>query len=96
MRLADEPFEKIKSGEKTVEIRLIRLKVENKNRSQKSGRFFIGNVCLVLKIGQLMDVDTAHTQTILNCKEMVSNELQRKAAESENDDRGRKCDCKRP
>ena len=30
MRLADEPFEKIKSGEKTVEIRLIRLKVENK------------------------------------------------------------------
>ena len=45
MRLADEPFEKIKSGEKTVEIRLI--------RSQKSGRFFIGNVCLVLKIGQL-------------------------------------------
>lgn len=53
MRLADEPFEKIKSGEKTVEIRLIRLKVENKNRSQKSGRFFIGNVCLVLKIGQL-------------------------------------------
>ena len=53
MRLADEPFEKIKSGEKTVEIRLIRLKVENKNRSQKSGRFFIGNVFLVLKIGQL-------------------------------------------
>ena len=53
MRLADEPSEKIKSGEKTVEIRLIRLKVENKNRSQKSGRFFIGNVCLVLKIGQL-------------------------------------------
>ena len=52
MRLADEPFEKIKSGEKTVEIRLIRLKVENKNRSQKSGRFFIGNVCLVLKKGQ--------------------------------------------
>ena len=50
MRLADEPFEKIKSGEKTVEIRLIRLKVENKNRSQKSGRFFIGNVWLVLKI----------------------------------------------
>ena len=43
-----------------------------------------------------MDADTAHTQTILNCKEMVSNELQRKAAESENDDRGRKCDCKRP
>ena len=28
-----------------------------------------------------MDADTAHTQTILNCKEMVSNELQRKAAD---------------
>ena len=43
-----------------------------------------------------MDADTSHTKTILNCKEMVSDELQRKAEESKDDDRGRKCACKRP
>ena len=43
-----------------------------------------------------MDADTSHTKTILNCKEMVSDELQRKAEESQDDDRGRKCACKRP
>ena len=43
-----------------------------------------------------MDADTSHTKTILNCKEMVSDELQRKAEESQNDDRRRKCACKRP
>ena len=43
-----------------------------------------------------LDSETMHKATIINCKEMVLDELQRKAAESENDDRGRKCDCKRP
>ena len=43
-----------------------------------------------------MDADTSHTKTILNCKEMVSDELQRKAEESQNDDRRRQCACKRP
>ncbi len=43
-----------------------------------------------------MDADTAHTKTILNCKEMVSDELQRKAEESQDDDRGCKFACKRP
>lgn len=43
-----------------------------------------------------MDADTSHTKTILNCKELVSDELQRKAEESQDDDRGRKCACKRP
>ncbi len=46
-------------------------------------------------VGEL-DNETAHTATILNAKEMVSDELQRKAEESQNNDRGRKCDCKRP
>ena len=43
-----------------------------------------------------MDADTSHTKTILNCKEMVLDELQRKAEESQNDDRRRQCACKRP
>ena len=43
-----------------------------------------------------MDADTSHTKTILNCKEMVSDELQRKAEESQNDDRRSQCACKRP
>lgn len=46
-------------------------------------------------IGEI-DADTAHTTTIINCKEMVSDELQRKAEESSNDSRGCKCDCQRP
>ncbi len=43
-----------------------------------------------------MDADTAHTKTILNCKEMVSDELQRKTEESQDDYRGCKFTCKRP
>lgn len=43
-----------------------------------------------------MDADTAHTKTILNCKEMVSNGLQRKTEESQNDDRGCERYRKRP
>lgn len=46
-------------------------------------------------IGEI-DADTAHTTTIINCKEKVTDELQRKAEESENDSRGCECDCKRP
>ena len=46
-------------------------------------------------IGELDD-ETAHTATVINAKELVSDGVQRKAAESENDDRGRKCACKRP
>lgn len=42
------------------------------------------------------DTDTAHKQTIINCKEMVSDGLQRETTESTDDGRGRKCDCKRP
>lgn len=46
-------------------------------------------------IGEI-DADTAHKATVINCKEMVSDELQRKNEESSNDSRGRECDCKRP
>ena len=43
-----------------------------------------------------LDSETMHKATIINCKEMVLDELQRKAEESQNDDRRRKCACKRP
>ena len=43
-----------------------------------------------------LDSETMHKATIINCKEMVLDELQRKAEKSQNNDRGRKCDCKRP
>ena len=43
-----------------------------------------------------IDADTAHTETIINCKEMVNDGLQRKTAESQNDGGGRECACKRP
>lgn len=46
-------------------------------------------------IGEI-DADTAHKATIINCKEMVTDELQRKAEESNDDGRGRGCACKRP
>ncbi len=42
------------------------------------------------------DADTAHTKTIINCKEMVSDGLQRKATQSEDDGGGCKRTCKRP
>ncbi len=45
-------------------------------------------------VGEL-DNETAHTATIINAKELVSDGLQRKAAESENNGRGCKRDCKR-
>lgn len=43
-----------------------------------------------------LDNETAHKATIINCKEMVSDGLQRKATQSENNDRGCKRTCKRP
>lgn len=43
-----------------------------------------------------LDNETAHKATIINCKEMVSDGLQRKAEESQNDGRGCKRTCKRP
>lgn len=46
-------------------------------------------------IGSL-DNETAHKATIINCKEMVSDGLQRKAEESQNDGGGCKRTCKRP
>lgn len=46
-------------------------------------------------IGSL-DNETAHTKTIINCKEMVSDELQRKATQSEDGGGGCKRTCKRP
>lgn len=46
-------------------------------------------------IGEI-DADTAHEKTILNCKEKVNDELQRKATQSQDDGRGRECACKRP
>ena len=46
-------------------------------------------------LGEL-DSETAHRATILNCKELVSDGLQRKAKESQNNDRGCKCACERP
>lgn len=42
-----------------------------------------------------IDGVTAHTQTIINCKEKVSDELQRKATKSEDDGRGGECNCQR-
>lgn len=45
-------------------------------------------------VGEI-DADTAHTATIINCKEKVSDELQRKTAESTNDGGRGECDCKR-
>ena len=46
-------------------------------------------------VGEL-DNETAHTATIINAKELVSDELQRKATQSQDDGRGRECACKRP
>lgn len=46
-------------------------------------------------VGEL-DNETAHTATIINAKELVSDELQRKAAESQNHGRGSECACERP
>lgn len=46
-------------------------------------------------VGEL-DNETAHTATIINAKELVSDGLQRKTAESENDGGGCKRTCKRP
>ena len=46
-------------------------------------------------VGEL-DNETAHTATIISAKELVSDELQRKAAESQNHGRGSECACKRP
>ena len=46
-------------------------------------------------IGEI-DADTAHTTTIINCKEMVTDELQRKTTESQDYSRGRECACERP
>lgn len=43
-----------------------------------------------------IDADTAHTTTIINCKEVVTDELQRKTAENQDNGRGRECACKRP
>ena len=43
-----------------------------------------------------LDSETMHKATIINCKEMVSDGLQRKATQSENNDRGCKRTCKRP
>lgn len=41
----------------------------------------------------ISDEDTAHRWTVANCKEMVGNGLQRKAAESESEDRGGRQNC---
>ncbi len=46
-------------------------------------------------IGELDD-ETAHTATVINAKELVSDGVQRKAAESENDGGGCKRHCQRP
>lgn len=46
-------------------------------------------------IGELDD-ETEHTATVINAKELVSDGLQRKAAESKNDGGGCKRTCKRP
>lgn len=46
-------------------------------------------------VGELDD-NTAHTATIINAKELVSDGLQRKAKESQNHGRGSECACKRP
>ena len=43
-----------------------------------------------------LDSETMHKATIINCKEMVLDELQRKAEKSQNNDRGCKRTCKRP
>ena len=43
-----------------------------------------------------LDSETMHKATIINCKEMVSDELQRKTEKSQDDDRGCKRTCKRP
>jgi len=46
-------------------------------------------------VGEL-DNETAHTATILNAKEWVSDGLQCKAKESQNNGRGGECACQRP
>lgn len=46
-------------------------------------------------IGELDNI-TAHTATIINAKEMVSDGLQRKAKEAESHGRGSECACQRP
>lgn len=46
-------------------------------------------------IGELDD-ETTHTATVINAKELVSDGLQRKAAESKNDGGGCKRTCQRP
>ncbi len=46
-------------------------------------------------IGELDD-ETEHTATVINAKELVSDGLQRKAAENKNDGGGCKRTCKRP
>lgn len=43
-----------------------------------------------------IDADTAHTETIINCKEMINDGLQCKTAESQDDGGGCECACKRP
>ena len=43
-----------------------------------------------------LDSETMHKATIINCKEIVSDELQRKTEKSKDDDRGCKFACKRP
>lgn len=43
----------------------------------------------------ISDADTAHRWTVINCKEMVGDGLQRKATESQSEHRGCGCDCKR-
>ena len=43
-----------------------------------------------------LDSETMHKATIINCKEMVLDELQRKEEKSQNNDRGCKRTCKRP
>ena len=43
-----------------------------------------------------LDSETLHKATIINCKEMVSDELQRKATQSEDGGGGCKRTCKRP
>lgn len=44
----------------------------------------------------ISDADTTHRWTVINCKEMVGDGLQRKATESQSEHRGCGCDCKRP
>lgn len=43
-----------------------------------------------------LDNETAHKATIINCKEMVSDGLQRKATQGKDDGGGCKRACKRP